>query len=729
MIKMKAVKATLALLLIGIILIGAYYATMQPGIKVEKLLPLTTPERSYVKIVDANPKLFIGDKETEITGFYTTSAPFAGNPESIENVKKYIDKAAEHNLTFVIVALSWVLMDRSSPELAPPDIWELYEEGKYEEMIEKTKPMESPEDAAELIDWEPLDELFDYAASKGVYLVPSFVYHTPTLWWFKNYKTHLQTNNAGKIVFMPSFNSPYSEKYADQVITAMVDRYKNHPALLGWDLAFGYTEENNYPGGHISRFGSLGWYDYTEFAKQRFREWLNEKYANNVSRLREAWSDSTATFENAEIPKALPDIANFDEMIKWVNGPGDARMQFYDWQLFRLEEKKRSRDHFAKLYKNLDSDHVVFGIATVPLTTFASGDTMMTDYYEYAFSPYIDVVFFCPGVSNEFWENPTYRLICYSFIKYFQNRGKAAFIKWEDWGCSDLEEIKKCAEFAKRTNSGITMWEGKTGYPAVEPLGSDTDEIMDEPTAKEIATFANIFHTTPKERLKKSEFAIIEEPMVGVFDYRIGTEELNIYSGYKGFEMLGLGASLISARLDFDVVTTNEIVKNPKILKSYKAVALVNIARMDEKLLNALIDYRNGGGGLFIVGRTGLFNAYGNKNTTYLKKLLNVSDIQEYKITQYSWSFSKEDKLLEGIEGEEINANWVNLVYLPTFDYEKEGYKVLARLDNNPKVATVGYNGKTVFWFPSLRINEGKEQIFLQNLYDFYDIHAETYFK
>ena len=717
------------LVVIIAILVGAYFIYVYKPAIHTITSPLATPERSYVKVVDKIPTLFIGDKEVGITGFYTTSTPFAGSPESIENVKKYIDKAAEYNLTFVIVDLRWLFMDNSSPELAPQDIWELYEEGKYEQLIGKIKPTESPEDAAELIDWELLDALFDYAASKGVYLVPSFVSHTPPLWWIKNYKTHLQTNNTGKIDFMPCFNSPYYEKYADQVITAMVGRYKNHPALLGWDLAFGYTEENNYPGGPIPRYGSLGWYDYSEFAQQRFRKWLIEKYDNNVSELRNGWNNESVTFENAEMPQPLPNIDDFNEMVEYVNSGGDERRQFYDWQLFRLEEKKRSRDHFAKLYKTLDPNHIVFSIASVPLTTFASGYTMTTDYYEYALSPYIDVVFFCPGVSNGFWGNPMYRLIADSFIKYFQNRGKAAFIKWEDWGCTDLEEIKKCADFAKRTNSGVVIWEGKNGYPAGEPLGSDTDEIIDEFTDKEIATFANTFHTTPAERLKKSELAIIEEPMIGAFDYRIGTEELNIYSGYKGFEMLGLGASLISARLDFDVVATNEIVKNPAILNSYKAVALVNIARMDEKLLNALIDYRNGGGGLFIVGRTGLFDAYGNKNTTYLKKLLNVSDIQEYKITQYSWSFSKEDKLLEGIEGEEMNANRGNLVYLPTFDYEKEGYKVLARLDNNPEVATVGYNGKTLFWFPSLRINEGKVQIFLQNLYDFYDIHAETYFK
>jgi len=63
----------------------------------------------------------------------------------------------------------------------------------------------------------------------------------------------------------------------------MVNRYKDHPALLGWYLHNGYTNENNYPGGPKLRHGSVGWYDYSEFAKQRFREWLRKRYNNNVS--------------------------------------------------------------------------------------------------------------------------------------------------------------------------------------------------------------------------------------------------------------------------------------------------------------------------------------------------------------------------------------------------------------------------------------------------------------
>ena len=70
------------------------------------------------------------------------------------------------------------------------------------------------------------------------------------------------------------------------------------------------------------------------------------------------------------------------------------------------------------------------------------------------------------------------------------------------------------------------------------------------------------------------------------------------------------------------------------------------------------------------------------------------------------------------------------MYYIPIFDYEKEGYKVLGYLNENPEIATVGYKGKVVFWFPRLGmqvmdLNEEELEItrqFLRNLYDFYGI-------
>ena len=61
--------------------------------------------------------------------------------------------------------------------------------------------------------------------------------------------------------------------------------------------------------------------------------------------------------------------------------------------------------------------------------------------------------------------------------------------------------------------------------------------------------------------------------------------------------MLIFRVLLNSAGLEYDVISTNEILKNPDILKNYKAVALINLYRMNNKLLDVLLEFRDSGGG------------------------------------------------------------------------------------------------------------------------------------
>lgn len=713
----KKILITVGILAIGIVLISVYYIALQPGLQVKKP-SLTTPERSYVKVVDGNPKLFIGDKETEITGFYLTD---------LGDTKKYIDKASEKNLTFVIYPVYWLFADKPSMEWrehnweAAGEFLRLNKEGKLNEALELLPEMEVPKNAADLINFNSLDTVFDYAASKGVYVVPSFAIHpSPPLWWAKNFPEEIQVGSKGKLSYMVAFNAPNNEKYSNQVTAAMVERYKDHPALLGWHLAFGWTQEDNYPGGDY--FASWGWYDYSPMAKQRFREWLKEKYDEDVLSLRTAWSDPAVTFENAEMPQPLPDITDIGEIVEWINGPGDTRRQWYDWNLFRLEEKNLALEKLANLYKELDSDHIIMQTPGTPLRCIISNAQTMAINYERYFSLPVDIVFVNPGVSDDVWEVPYNVAKCISFAKYFETHGKATFIKWENWEItpSNLEPIREAARFSRKLGIGLLLWGNKVEM-------GDGSFVEPEFNDEQINAFYDTFHSTPEEKSQRSDFLLIENPKLDFFEYKREIIE------YKTWDLVGLSGLLYSAGLDFDVLSRDEIVDNPEILKDYKAVALGNIYRMDDDLLNALMDYVNGGGGLFIVGRTGIFDTYGNKDSSYLQRLLGInSQVSEYKTVPYSWTYSSiNDQLLQGIVGVQgdMESNY-NVLYIPTFDYEKEEYTILGGLDQNPDVATVGYKGKSVFWFPRLgmqMIDRNEEDLettkqFLRNLYEFYGI-------
>ncbi len=637
--------------------------------------------------------------EWSYLGLRTTSNPYKSD-EAYQNVTEYIDKAARYGYSYVAVMLCWYRMDTTKHETFP-----------------------EPEDIGKLMDWEKLDEIFDYAKSKNVYIIPLFWHNVPPQWWFDltpNYEDFLQTSDKGEIVPMMSFNVPDFQKYEDEAIKAVINRYKNHPAYLGFLLQFGYSNEDNYPGAPYVE----GWFDYSTFAKQRFREWLKERYNHDVSSLQEAWGNFSVNFENAEPPKPLPDITNPTEMVDWINGGGDSRRQFYDWQLFRLEEKRRARDHLIEVVKGADPHHALI------MTSPSVGDgsilfinSMALDYDEYFFSPKVDIVHINPGIHK------TWHIVDkagkYAFVKYFETRGKEAFIKWEsrcDLPPDNVEELKKRAVFARETGSGMALWENEIqGFP----------EFTDE----QIRAAAEAFHSTPEGKLKRSKFAIVDNTFSNSFDYRKGKGNLKMYSHFKLADRAMLRGLLYSAGLDFDIITTNEIIRNPDILKNYRAIALSNLYRMSDELLDILVDYRNSGGGLFIQGRTGLYDKYGERETKYLKQLLGInSTIWEYKGTDYSWTYSDADEpMLKDISGRQGDKkSKYNMYYIPVFDYQKEGYEVLGYLDENPEIATVGYKGKVVFWFPRLGmqfmdLNEEELEIteqFLRNLYDFYGIQS-----
>ena len=75
-------------------------------------------QKSYIKIVDGNPTLFVGDKPLDILGLRTTSNPYKSD-EAYQNVIEYIDKAAKYGYSYVAVMLCWYRMDTTKHETFP----------------------------------------------------------------------------------------------------------------------------------------------------------------------------------------------------------------------------------------------------------------------------------------------------------------------------------------------------------------------------------------------------------------------------------------------------------------------------------------------------------------------------------------------------------------------------------------------------------------------------------
>ena len=97
-------------------------------------------------------------------------------------------------------------------------------------------------------------------------------------------------------------------------IIALVEHYRNHPALLGYDL----WNENTYGGGSPTKM-----YCYCEATKRKLREWLRARYAHAVRRLPDkvglAWNRySYASWDDVEPP---PNFGGYSESLDWLSVP------------------------------------------------------------------------------------------------------------------------------------------------------------------------------------------------------------------------------------------------------------------------------------------------------------------------------------------------------------------------------------------------------------------------
>ena len=112
--------------LFGVGIICVYNSVMT------KEKPLIIPKRSYVKVLDGNPTLFVGEKPLDILGLRTTSDPYESK-KAYQNVIEYINKAAKYGYNYVAVKLSWYRMDTTKHNTFP-----------------------KPEDVGKLMDWKKI---------------------------------------------------------------------------------------------------------------------------------------------------------------------------------------------------------------------------------------------------------------------------------------------------------------------------------------------------------------------------------------------------------------------------------------------------------------------------------------------------------------------------------------------------------------------------------------------
>lgn len=177
-----------------------------------------------------------------------------------------------------------------------------------------------PEDGR--FDFEWLDRNVELAHKYGLKIIMCTPSPAPPAWLTEKHPEVLLENadglqqQHGSRLAINSSGSVYMH-YVERVVTEMAKRYGNDKRIWGWQL-------DNEP-----HFGTL--YDYSETALNGFREWLKNKYSNDIYALNNAWgasfwSNTYNHFGQIKVPNAKrsPQGANPHELLDFQRYTADA---------------------------------------------------------------------------------------------------------------------------------------------------------------------------------------------------------------------------------------------------------------------------------------------------------------------------------------------------------------------------------------------------------------------
>jgi len=192
--------------------------------------------------------------------------------------------------------------------------------------------------------------------------------------------TSCETDDDGWKYRNPSHGDEKALADYTQYLTAVINHFKNNPALFGWQMQIGGTGEDGYGPDYISIQGMFnnGYgfnnnsamvskiTDYSESFKLMFKNWLIEKYQTSAA-LKTAWGGTTYSFENFKIPPKTEFFVDGKEhpfpdngLIPIIVTIDDLSTKGKDFYEFREAMKTKESTHYSALFKSLDPNHVLF---------------------------------------------------------------------------------------------------------------------------------------------------------------------------------------------------------------------------------------------------------------------------------------------------------------------------------------------------------------------------------
>jgi beta-galactosidase len=195
-------------------------------------------------------------------------------------------------------------------------------------------------------DWRDYDRMMDLAAANGIkVIIAEFTTNAPE-WAFRRYASSRYKASDGSVSGSTigastgvggfpglCLDNVEAKAAAERFLTALVERYRSHPALLGYDL----WNENTYDGGGPRKMNC-----YCEGTKARLHEWLRVKYGS-LEAVAKAWNRyGYETWEDVEAPD---DLGGYPQSLDWLE--------------FRIDDAFRLLKWRSDLFRRLDPHHLV----------------------------------------------------------------------------------------------------------------------------------------------------------------------------------------------------------------------------------------------------------------------------------------------------------------------------------------------------------------------------------
>lgn len=165
-----------------------------------------------------------------------------------------------------------------------------------------------PEEGQYCFEW--LDDIMDRMAERGMKVMLGTPSGARPYWMDRDHPEVMRVSDTGVryhhgIRHNHCLTSPYYRKKVYEIDTKLAERYQNHPALGMWHIGNEFQGECFCPQ-----------------CQQAFREWLRDKYHNDIQELNEqwwtyCWSRKFSSFDEIEAPSSIGEYLIHGMNLDW----------------------------------------------------------------------------------------------------------------------------------------------------------------------------------------------------------------------------------------------------------------------------------------------------------------------------------------------------------------------------------------------------------------------------